>query len=347
MTKTTWGISGVVVAAVLAIVFAASQDYFGGQQAEMARQSAAGETGSASTVESGEAGQDSSRVSADDSQAALQEEAESYVKELGAASGEPLQLQGAAGFTSPDQPVATGEADADERAEPANGADDDGGKSVADEVESQSATLQSATAVEPAQGDAAQAPLVDGEAGQSGAGEPAPDDAVPESEGSRPESESADGGTDTARVDLPLTERSPVTLAELLQPEETIASDAVLYVHTVQRDDGQGIWGIVQQGILRNFAAGVAIHRGKSSQTYQVEIPENADERRPDNSSSFLGRLIHDKTRQSYVYNYKTERIGRNPGLIHPGEEIVIVSFTPDELVEVYKHFVREQPGNE
>ena len=65
-----------------------------------------------------------------------------------------------------------------------------------------------------------------------------------------------------------------------------------------------------------------------------------ADEVLADDSSSYLGRLIHTKSRDSYVYNYKTHRMGRNPDVLYPGQEIVIVKFNPDELIGIYKHFV-------
>ena len=50
--------------------------------------------------------------------------------------------------------------------------------------------------------------------------------------------------------------------------------------------------------------------------------------------------MISDKTSKSYVYNYENGKMGRNPDLIYPGQEIVIISFTPEELAEIYQHFV-------
>ena len=133
------------------------------------------------------------------------------------------------------------------------------------------------------------------------------------------------------------------SVAELLRKELDLPSDVIFYLRTVRPEDEQGIWGIVQDGLAGNFARGMAIRYGQSVQTYQVEIPEHADEVLPDQSSSFLGRLIHTKTDQSYVYNFKRHRMGRNPDRIYPGQEIVIINFTPEELISIFKHFVEQR----
>ena len=130
------------------------------------------------------------------------------------------------------------------------------------------------------------------------------------------------------------------TVAELLRTELDLPSDAIFYLRTVRPGDTQGIWGIVQDGLIGNFARGMAIRYGRSINTYQVEIPRDADELLANQSSSFLGRLIHAKTLESYVYNFVRHRMGRNPHRIHPDQEIAIINFTPEELVSIYKHFV-------
>lgn len=122
-----------------------------------------------------------------------------------------------------------------------------------------------------------------------------------------------------------------------------IDSDSLFYVRTVRPDDAQGIWGIVQDGIIDNFARGMAIRRDKDINVYKVDIPTDADERRRDETSSYLGKLIHDKTRASHVYNFNLNRMGRNPDRIYPGQEIVIIDFRPEELIDIYKHFVAQR----
>lgn len=132
------------------------------------------------------------------------------------------------------------------------------------------------------------------------------------------------------------------SIADLMRTYE-VKSGSMFYVRTVRSGDAQGIWGIVHDGIIDNFARGMAIRRGKEINTYQVNIPTDADERRADTSSSYLGRLIFNKSKESHVYNFKRSRMGRNPNQIFPGQEIVIIDFQPEELIEIYKHFVDQR----
>ena len=129
------------------------------------------------------------------------------------------------------------------------------------------------------------------------------------------------------------------TLADLLRREKAENPDSVFYLHTVQPTDEQGIWGIVHFGLIENFAGGMAIRRGEEVGTYTVRIPRDADERLEDQSSSFLGKLIDRKTKDSFVYNYRDNRMGRNPDRIFPGQELVIIRFDPEELMAIYTHF--------
>ena len=129
------------------------------------------------------------------------------------------------------------------------------------------------------------------------------------------------------------------TLADLLERQKAENPDSIFYLHTVRPTDEQGIWGIVQFGLVDNFARGMAIRRGADIETYTVRIPKDADERLHDQSSSFLGKLIDRKTKESIVYNFREDRMGRNPDRIHPGQEIVIVNFEPQELISIYRHF--------
>jgi hypothetical protein len=133
------------------------------------------------------------------------------------------------------------------------------------------------------------------------------------------------------------------TIAELLMREGKYDPDTIFYVRTVRDTDDQGIWGIIHDGIMTNFAQGMAIRRGKEVNTYKVDIPRDADELLQDQSSSFLGKLIHKKAAESYVYNFKKSRMGKNPDQVIPGQEIVIINFAPEELIGIYKHFVAEQ----
>ena len=129
------------------------------------------------------------------------------------------------------------------------------------------------------------------------------------------------------------------TLADLLERQKAENPDSIFYLHTVLPTDDQGIWGIVHFGIIDNFARGMAIRRGEDIETYTVRIPRHADERLADRSSSFLGLMIDRKTKESYVYNFRDNRMGRNPDRIFPGQELVIISFQPEELMAIYTHF--------
>ncbi len=130
------------------------------------------------------------------------------------------------------------------------------------------------------------------------------------------------------------------TVNELLMNEETVAEYSIFYVRNITSDDVQGLWGIVHNGLVKNFASGIAIRRNQEIENYQVDIPTNADERLDDDSSSFLGKMIDRKTRESYVYNYERGIMDRNPDIVHPGQEVVIIGFTPEELYKIYEHFV-------
>ena len=110
------------------------------------------------------------------------------------------------------------------------------------------------------------------------------------------------------------------TLADLLQRQKTENPDTIFYLHTVQPTDEQGIWGIVHFGLIENFARGMAVKRGEKLETYTVRIPRDADEKLHDQSSSFLGKLIDRKTAESFVYNFRDSRMGRNPDRIYPGQ---------------------------
>lgn len=130
------------------------------------------------------------------------------------------------------------------------------------------------------------------------------------------------------------------TVGELLMSANAVSEDSIFYVRNITESDSQGLWGIVHNGLVKNFASGIAFRRSQEIRQYQVDIPSTADERLADQSSSFLGKMIDRKTRESFVYNYDKGSMGKNPDLIHPGQEIVIIGFTPEELYQIYEHFV-------
>jgi hypothetical protein len=131
-----------------------------------------------------------------------------------------------------------------------------------------------------------------------------------------------------------------VTLQELLSNPE-LANGKVFYIHAVNELDKEGLWGILNEGLIESFAQGLDLPRigGRIS----VDIPEDADERLRDRSSSFLGQVLDDKVHETYIYNYQQGLLGENPDLIRPGQQLVVVTFTEEELVRIYHHFLSRQ----
>ena len=125
-------------------------------------------------------------------------------------------------------------------------------------------------------------------------------------------------------------------LQELLQDPDRSANE-VFYIHAVQPADRHGLWGIMRQGLIETFARGIRVN--DRSRVLSVAIPEDADTLQEDRSSSWLGRLLHDKVEQTWVYNHQQGLLGQNPDVIHPGQQLVIVRFSEDELISIYNHF--------
>ncbi len=137
-----------------------------------------------------------------------------------------------------------------------------------------------------------------------------------------------------------VVEFDETTVEELLGLHNRASGDSVFYIRTVKASDVQGIWGIIHSGLIDNFARGMALQRGTHINTYQVAIPGDADELRADSSSSFLGRLIHRKAAATTIYNFKQGRMSTDADLILPGQQLIIVDFSPSELIAIYQHFV-------
>jgi hypothetical protein len=134
----------------------------------------------------------------------------------------------------------------------------------------------------------------------------------------------------------------PLTLAKILPEAAGDEEGTFFYVHTVTREDVQGIWGVIQHGLTEQFLKGVPVAAGgvpKKKEILTLKIPGSADEPAEGGYSSFLGRLLNRKTKESFVYNYASGRMGRNPDYISPGQELVVSRFSEKELVEIYKHF--------
>lgn len=126
-----------------------------------------------------------------------------------------------------------------------------------------------------------------------------------------------------------------IQLRELLDNPE--GAGRIFYIHSVNQNDAQGIWGILQKGLTQTFAKGIQLKQADVAM--QAVIPEEADEVLENKQSSFLGRLLHDKAQSTYIYNYQQGLVGQNPNLIKPGQQLIIVTFTEEELLDIYQHF--------
>ncbi len=139
--------------------------------------------------------------------------------------------------------------------------------------------------------------------------------------------------------------RETLTLSQLLPGERRLGEDT-FYIHAVTREDVQGIWGIIQHGLMDQFLKGIPVAPEKEvrgRKALSLKIPGDADEPHEDGYSSFLGKFLVRKTKESFVYNYSNGRMGKNPDYISPGQELVITRFSKKELVEIYKHFSQNQ----
>ncbi len=128
-----------------------------------------------------------------------------------------------------------------------------------------------------------------------------------------------------------------IKLQALLNNPDT-AKNQVFFIHAVTGGDEQGLWGIIQNGVIKTFAKGIRIQ----DRMITANIPRQADERLANRSSSFLGAILDRKVKDTYVYNYQKGILGQNPNLITPGQELIIVSFEEAELIAIYNHFINQ-----
>jgi len=143
-------------------------------------------------------------------------------------------------------------------------------------------------------------------------------------------------GANAAPSSAPELALDRLRLQELLQDPDRSANE-VFYIHSVRPVDRYGLWGILRDGLIETFAKGIRV--SDRSRVLSVTIPEDADTLLEDQRSSWLGRLLHEKVKQIWVYNHQQGLLGQNPDVIHPGQQLVIVRFSEDELISIYNHF--------
>jgi len=142
------------------------------------------------------------------------------------------------------------------------------------------------------------------------------------------------------KVTANLSENNRIKLRELLSETQS-EKKRIFYLHAVNPTDEQGIWGIIQQGLMGTFSKGITLSHANGE--VKALIPQDADEILSSKKSSFLGKLLNDKVLTTYVYNYDQGYIGKNPDFIQPGQQLIIVTFTEEELMSVFQHFKNQQ----
>ncbi|MCX4187342.1 hypothetical protein [Methylophaga sp. OBS4] len=134
-----------------------------------------------------------------------------------------------------------------------------------------------------------------------------------------------------------------LSVKDIIQSGE-LPDNALFYLHRVTKKDYQGLWGIIQVGLIERFRQGLELEGiNPSKGPAQVVIPADADEPLPSGLSSFLGKVLHKKVESSYIYNFSTHTMGRNPNLIHPGQQLILIHFAPDELKQIYLFFAEQR----
>lgn len=130
-----------------------------------------------------------------------------------------------------------------------------------------------------------------------------------------------------------------LSVKEIIQSDE-LPDNALFYLHRVTKHDQQGLWGIIQSGLIDKFRQGVHIEGiATNKDSVQVIIPADADEKLSSGLSSFLGKILNHKVNSSYVYNFSTHTMSNDPNQIHPGQQLIMIPFSPQELSQIYQFF--------
>jgi hypothetical protein len=130
-----------------------------------------------------------------------------------------------------------------------------------------------------------------------------------------------------------------LALSELIDNSDQNES-SLFYIHRVTDKDGQGLWGIIQTGLIEKFRQGLQIEGIKKNKDLaQAIIPADADEKLESGLSSFLGKILDKKVDTSYIYNFHTDVMGRDANLIHPGQQVILIEFSAKELSSIYQFF--------
>ncbi|HEC59664.1 hypothetical protein LCGC14_1738930 [marine sediment metagenome] len=152
-------------------------------------------------------------------------------------------------------------------------------------------------------------------------------------------------------ADLPLiatiTRGSEAVTLKDLTKSGRLPDDALFYLHRVTDRDVQGLWGIIQAGLIEKFKQGIELEGiTRHKDLIQAIIPGDADEKLPSGLSSFLGKILKSKVDNSYIYNLKTRSMGHDANLIFPGQQLILIHFPKVELKQIYQFFSKQQRQN-
>jgi len=152
-------------------------------------------------------------------------------------------------------------------------------------------------------------------------------------------------------ADLPLiatiTRGSQAVTLKDLTKSESLPDDALFYLHRVTDRDVQGLWGIIQTGLVDKFKLGIELQGiSRHKDLIQAIIPDDADEKLPSGLSSFLGKILKSKVDNSFIYNLKTRSMGHDANLIFPGQQLILIHFPSIELKQIYQFFTEHRDQN-
>lgn len=138
---------------------------------------------------------------------------------------------------------------------------------------------------------------------------------------------------------VPGAKHQTLSVRNIIQDKQ-LPDDALFYAHLVTDKDVQGLWGIVQAGLIDKFRQGLHI-KGviPNKDMLQAVIPSDADEQLSSGFSSFLGKILSSKVNSSYIYNFETKKMGKDANSIHPGQQLIMIHFSPNELQHIYQFF--------
>jgi len=123
-------------------------------------------------------------------------------------------------------------------------------------------------------------------------------------------------------------------------PDNAQDLDSLYYLHRVTENDVQGLWGIIQSGLIDKFRQGLRLEGvSQNKDLIQAVIPSDADEKLSSGLSSFLGKILDKKVDNSYIYNIKTQGVSFDARALHSGQQLVIIRFSPSELKQIYQFF--------